>query len=671
MKKNIYLLIFILLLLIFLDHVYAYDKYSVGEFIEYKGEGYYVIENSDSNKNYVTLLRENSLSYSELMKYSDDKSKVHHVQMDYAGLDYNIGLKNINILFSIIDNWVEDNFEENELVEVDNYYARILNENDLIDNLGFELKLDVSSCLLEETSQAPKWVYGYKKNPDYDDDNDSDYSSYCLYTMVVNPLNLENEDYLMRIPKYGYCRYKSIKPVIYLNKAVLEPEEDTEVKDLKGEKSYIYKEYNIGDEIYYNNEKYYVISNSKSTENYLELLKDEPLTIDEIKKYNNNGYNDYNDEMGKIQYFDVKYCVDDTSYNYYTCDSSYEKSKVKKVIDNWVKQELNNDDLKEVDGLKARVLTRSEYENFLNNENKKFIVETSYKYWVSDLIEQEISSYRALKPVINLKKAALDNNTYQIGNLITYLNNDYYVIEDNDDYVVLLKKIPLTSNQILIYNNKYGVMPYFKSDRCTSRENMTGCSTNYETSLVKSTLDNWANDKDILKDLISVKKYKIRLLTKEDLLNNLGYSYHSIITKYTFDVTEDVPKWVYSSDFEYWTMSSDDEIYDTVYVILNSGIADLADIYYVRNENSKIYNYNAVRPVINLNKCVLDGGCIEIDNGCNQNISNEVDNNKTVIVEDTIKLVSKILLIISVVLIISGSCVIVYNYLKSKISRNS
>ena len=50
-------------------------------------------------------------------------------------------------------------------------------------------------------------------------------------------------------------------------------------------KVYAYKEYNVGDEITYRDELYYVIENSNKDENYITLLKDIPLTVEEVNSY--------------------------------------------------------------------------------------------------------------------------------------------------------------------------------------------------------------------------------------------------------------------------------------------------------------------------------------------------------------------------------------------------
>lgn len=68
-------LIVILLVMFLCNKVRAFEKYNIGEEVLYKNEEYYVIENSDENKNYVTLLKDKSLTVDEVNKYGRDDDK--------------------------------------------------------------------------------------------------------------------------------------------------------------------------------------------------------------------------------------------------------------------------------------------------------------------------------------------------------------------------------------------------------------------------------------------------------------------------------------------------------------------------------------------------------------------------------------------------------------------
>ena len=129
-------------------------------------------------------------------------------------------------------------------------------------------------------------------------------------------------------------------------------------------KVYAYKEYEIGDEITYRDELYYVIENSNKDENYITLLKDIPLTINELYKYGKdkddnlfiNQYapnledpekvvSEYSDNIGGIAFYTSEECgynyewnvsnYISKDFNLNGCNNSYKLSDVKKVIENW------------------------------------------------------------------------------------------------------------------------------------------------------------------------------------------------------------------------------------------------------------------------------------------------------------------------------------------------
>ena len=149
-----------------------------------------------------------------------------------------------------------------------------------------------------------------------------------------------------------------------------------------------YKAYSISedenDTVTYNNEEYYVIENSDTTQSTVTLLKAEPLSYSEVQRYSSgteariyddNGY-------GRIQY--------------HASSSAYEGSYVKTTIDAWK-------DAKASDSLGARLITKNELEDNLGyvlNENQTYYVEyipsaitpswvynigNSYWYWTMSL----------------------------------------------------------------------------------------------------------------------------------------------------------------------------------------------------------------------------------------------------------------------------------------------
>ena len=212
--------------------------------------------------------------------------------------------------------------------------------------------------------------------------------------------------------------------------------------------------------------------------------------------------------------------------------------------------------------------------------------------------------------------------SYNVGDIVTYNGMEFYVIEASDeanDRVTMLKAEPLTVDEVNTYGvghinrytdssvgtaydrNGYGGMAYYTSETCGYVNGSyvdTGCTTDYEQSEVKYAVDAWAADKlnesDLKEDSIG---YKTRLLTFEDLINNLGYANVDRSTYLTAN-TENTPSWVYNSQYPYWTMSPYDDSAVRVWLVTSGGnVYGLDDVYHY-------YNY-VVRPVITLLKSAI------------------------------------------------------------------
>ena len=219
---------------------------------------------------------------------------------------------------------------------------------------------------------------------------------------------------------------------------------------------------------------------------------------------------------------------------------------------------------------------------------------------------------------------------YKIGDEVTYNKTKFYVIANSNkssDSVTLLKEEPLTVAEVNKYGgvgtennhvnkytknstgtafniNGYGGMAYYSSSTCGYNgsnwifDGYYGCTIDYAKSDVKYVVDAWALDKlgDALKE--DSGGYKARLITYDELIDNLGYEikfYCSVDTLYT-GTLDSVPTWVYNNKYSYWTMS----IYES----------SLRDLLYVQ-EDGKIasngsYSTNnitlTIRPVVTLSK---------------------------------------------------------------------
>ena len=215
---------------------------------------------------------------------------------------------------------------------------------------------------------------------------------------------------------------------------------------------------------------------------------------------------------------------------------------------------------------------------------------------------------------------------YKIGDEITYNGINFYVIENSDensDSVTLLKEEALTvaevnkyggvgteNNHVNMYatrdtsdsyyqkaydNNGYGEMAYYSSSTCryNGKWISDGCTTDYAKSEVKYVVDAWALDKLKANDLKEDKTgYSARLITVDDLVDNLGYTIIDGNTWYTptADVT---PSWVYNSKYDYWTMSQYEDSIDCVWDVRDDGGVNYSSV-----DGNKV----SVRPVITLLK---------------------------------------------------------------------
>ena len=177
---------------------------------------------------------------------------------------------------------------------------------------------------------------------------------------------------------------------------------------------------------------------------------------------------------------------------------------------------------------------------------------------------------------------------YQVGDHVSYNGVTYYVIEDSDttnDTVKLLKENPLTYDEMMALSlagiaisesNGYGNV-------------RSGVETDYSTSTIKQVVDAWKNTA-----VKSVDSATARLITLDDLTDNLGYEYVEEGTIQYYRYSEDTPTWVYNSSYYYWTMSQTGDSMK-LWNVGNNVKLDSENPHWPSNSN-------LVRPVIELNK---------------------------------------------------------------------
>ena len=232
----------------------------------------------------------------------------------------------------------------------------------------------------------------------------------------------------------------------------------TEVKDSKNEDGYYhygetsnvvgYQAYSIGDVVTYNGMNFYVIENSDSNSDSVTLLKEEPLTTDEVNTYGVGHVNLYTGDSigtasdlngyGGMAYYSSATCGYEGTIPLMTgCTTDYNQSDVKYVVDAWAAGNFNQADLVE-----ARLIKEVEFGNlgyefgnvspsnmgWLITENTpSWIYSSDYAYWTMSAYndsttdiwnvdkagtifyhDKSLYSYGAVvRPVITLSKSAI------------------------------------------------------------------------------------------------------------------------------------------------------------------------------------------------------------------------------------------------------------------------
>jgi Tfp pilus assembly protein PilE len=203
------------------------------------------------------------------------------------------------------------------------------------------------------------------------------------------------------------------------------------------------RSYAIGDEVLFHGVKYYSIENSDEDSDSVLLLKAEPFMYEEILKYGNSRYCNLdvrnNNGYGYMIYYCGAGCNNINGWNYTNGCVGYEKSFVKPVIDKWSESNFNDAELKSKPSLpseqyfRKKGLVPSLYTN--GRCNYSFLYDSNYSYFLyTSGSEVKFISYdgtlnwcrynatscpsryvywssRAVRPVVNVYKFALENNS--------------------------------------------------------------------------------------------------------------------------------------------------------------------------------------------------------------------------------------------------------------------
>ena len=181
---------------------------------------------------------------------------------------------------------------------------------------------------------------------------------------------------------------------------------------------------------------------------------------------------------------------------------------------------------------------------------------------------------------------------YSVGDLVTYNGVEYYVIENSDttqSTVKLLKAEPLNEEEVSIYSNGTGARISGNGMQYHSSSNA------YDGSYIKTTVDAWKAAK-------APAALEARLITFDELVNNLGYEIGLVVSDDFYIPSGSTPNWVYNTNCWYWTMTPFHDALKKVWGVEKDRISNV-DVYDGGYFNGNYHG--AVRPVIVLPKSEL------------------------------------------------------------------
>ena len=254
--------------------------------------------------------------------------------------------------------------------------------------------------------------------------------------------------------------------------------------------------------------------------------------------------------------------------------------------------------------------------------NSKESEKKVYNYKNGEVTVQENKESNGSNPDSNA-----NNKSYGVGEEITVADEKYRVITDSpsgQEYVTALKEIPLTTNDVNTYgaghvnmynansdqsyyqtaydSQGFGGMAYYSGTDCewTSYGYITDidCTTDYNSSEARYIVDAWSNDKFRKNELTKVDGYTARLIKYDELTSTLGYDNIFECTGgcYYSGSLDNIPDWVYNSNYRYWTMTTNNDINSQMWIVSVQGSLQPAHV-----TDAQI----VVRPVINVKKTAI------------------------------------------------------------------
>ena len=255
---------------------------------------------------------------------------------------------------TLVSKWVSANFSESELIK-DSFGSnyRILTDEDLVANFNYTLQPDNYTY---KSTSAPSWLY----NENY---------SYWMFSNQSRAImrsdgTLEiyrSYDLDGNYEQFDDYEVSTVRPVISIKKEAIPSSNKTNLKSINS------ATFKSGDLIEYNGIKYYVLNNASKKTPVLKLLKETPLTVEDVNKYGKS-INLYTSDSkgtaknvsgyGGVAYYSRSKCRENASVS---CSTNFITSDIYVIVKNWANAVTNEDDLYEdEDGYTARILNKED-----------------------------------------------------------------------------------------------------------------------------------------------------------------------------------------------------------------------------------------------------------------------------------------------------------------------
>lgn len=185
MKKIIYFIIIFVSIFVLSNRINAWSKYEIGQEVEYNGIKFYVIKDSDSSEETVTMIKDDALKSSEMIDYLssteiidktvDGDFKVLNFSSEYLKVSYymesncktggnNIGCSidySVSDIKQVIDVWANNYINMNDLTkDSTGYKVRLITYDELTNDLGIQINVvDPTNIQTVKTKDISNWFF--------------------------------------------------------------------------------------------------------------------------------------------------------------------------------------------------------------------------------------------------------------------------------------------------------------------------------------------------------------------------------------------------------------------------------------------------------------------------------------------------------------------------------